>query len=128
MISSASLGRDSHTSHGKTSARTCRNARRASSTSARWARNRHLSRLLHGTRGQPVREFVGDRRLRGLPHEGDRALCRPRVSHADHSGDAYFEFVYWHEWPNTLNELAKYRPRALKAGRYDVTKAEKGAD
>jgi hypothetical protein len=47
---------------------------------------------------------------------------------ADHSGDAYFEFVYWHEWPNTLNELAKYRPRALKAGRYDVTKAEKGAD
>src|SRR5436190_1524919 len=92
------------------------------------ARNRDLSRLLHGTRGQPVRQFVGDRRLRGLPHEGDRALCRPRVSHADHSGDAYFEFVYWHEWPNTLNELAKYRPRALKAGRYDVTKAEKGAD
>ena len=32
---------------------------------------------------------------------------------ADHSGDAYFEFVYWHEWPNTLNELAKYR----RAGR-----------
>ena len=28
---------------------------------------------------------------------------------ADHSGDAYFEFVYWHDWPNTLNELAKYR-------------------
>jgi hypothetical protein len=25
---------------------------------------------------------------------------------ADHSGDAYFEFVYWHDWPNTLNELA----------------------
>ena len=28
---------------------------------------------------------------------------------ANHSGDAYFEFVYWHDWPNTLNELAKYR-------------------
>src|SRR2546421_1614994 len=29
---------------------------------------------------------------------------------ADHSGDAYFEFVYGHDWPNTLNELAKYKP------------------
>ena len=28
---------------------------------------------------------------------------------ASHSGDAYFEFVYWHDWPNTLNELAKYK-------------------
>jgi enterochelin esterase-like enzyme len=28
---------------------------------------------------------------------------------ADHSGDAYFDFVYWHDWPNTLNELAKYK-------------------
>ena len=28
---------------------------------------------------------------------------------ADHSGDAYFDFVYRHDWPNTLNELAKYR-------------------
>src|SRR5256885_1976519 len=28
---------------------------------------------------------------------------------ADHSGDAYFDFVYWHDWPNTLNELAKHR-------------------
>jgi enterochelin esterase-like enzyme len=28
----------------------------------------------------------------------------------DHSGDSYFEFVYWPDWPNTLNELAKYRP------------------
>src|SRR2546430_672223 len=30
---------------------------------------------------------------------------------ADHSGDAYFDFVYWHDWPNTLNELAKYRKK-----------------
>jgi S-formylglutathione hydrolase FrmB len=36
---------------------------------------------------------------------------------ADHSGDAYFEFVYWHDWPNTLNELAKYRPRRRKPAR-----------
>jgi S-formylglutathione hydrolase FrmB len=47
---------------------------------------------------------------------------------ANHSGDAYFEFVYWHEWPNTLNELAKYRPRRSHAGRFDVRKAERGAD
>ena len=34
---------------------------------------------------------------------------------ADHSGDAYFDFVYHHDWPNTLNELAKYRPRKVGA-------------
>lgn len=47
---------------------------------------------------------------------------------ADHSGDAYFDFVYWHDWPNTLNELAKYRPRKFQGGRFDVLKAERGAD
>jgi S-formylglutathione hydrolase FrmB len=47
---------------------------------------------------------------------------------ADHSGDAYFDFVYWHDWPNTLNELAKYRARAPKLpGVFDVRKVEKGA-
>jgi S-formylglutathione hydrolase FrmB len=48
---------------------------------------------------------------------------------ADHSGDAYFDFVYRHDWPNTLNELAKYRvPKRVK-GAYDAlaeTKARKG--
>ena len=39
---------------------------------------------------------------------------------ADHSGDAYFDFVYWHDWPNTLNELAKHRTPKRKAGRYDA--------
>src|SRR6266581_4828815 len=39
---------------------------------------------------------------------------------ADHSGDAYFDFVYWHDWPNTLNELAKHRAPKRKAGAYDV--------
>ncbi len=47
---------------------------------------------------------------------------------ADHSGDAYFEFVYWHDWPNTLNELAKHRAKKPQAGRYDVKRREKGAD
>jgi len=47
---------------------------------------------------------------------------------ADHSGDAYFDFVYWHDWPNTLNELSRYRAAPLKPGPVDVTKLEKGAD
>jgi S-formylglutathione hydrolase FrmB len=47
---------------------------------------------------------------------------------ADHSGDAYFDFIYQADWPNTLNELAKYRPRPLKGARYDAHKMERGAD
>ena len=39
---------------------------------------------------------------------------------ADHSGDAYFDFVYRHDWPNTLNELAKYRAPKRRAGTYDA--------
>ena len=39
---------------------------------------------------------------------------------ADHSGDAYFDFVYWHDWPNTLNELQKHRARGRKSGAYDA--------
>ena len=35
---------------------------------------------------------------------------------ANHSGDAYFDFVYWHDWPNTLNELAKHRVPKRKPG------------
>jgi S-formylglutathione hydrolase FrmB len=44
---------------------------------------------------------------------------------ADHSGDAYFDFVYWHDWPNTLNELAKYRVPKRKSGAYHA-RAEAG--
>lgn len=46
---------------------------------------------------------------------------------ADHSGDAYFDFVYRHDWPNTLTELAKYRRPALKPGaaRFDWLVASK---
>jgi hypothetical protein len=39
---------------------------------------------------------------------------------ANHSGDAYFDFVYWHDWPNTLNELARYRSPRRRPGRYDA--------
>jgi len=39
---------------------------------------------------------------------------------ADHSGDAYFDFVYWHDWPNTLNTLAKHRASKKKPGACDV--------
>ena len=39
---------------------------------------------------------------------------------ADHSGDAYFEFVYWHDWPNTLDELAKHRRPKRGSGAYDA--------
>jgi S-formylglutathione hydrolase FrmB len=39
---------------------------------------------------------------------------------ADHSGDAYFDFVYRHDWPNTLNELAKFRDPKRKEGAYDA--------
>src|SRR5688572_9514226 len=50
---------------------------------------------------------------------------------ANHSGDAYFDFVYRHNWPNTLNELAKYRRPRRKAGRQIVLrdrKLESGLD
>jgi hypothetical protein len=42
---------------------------------------------------------------------------------ADHSGDAYFDFVYWHDWPKTLDELGKYRRPARRAGAYDIRRA-----
>jgi len=44
---------------------------------------------------------------------------------ADHSGDSYFDFVYWHDWPNNLNELQKYRRPRRKAGRYDALSASR---
>ena len=37
---------------------------------------------------------------------------------ADHSGDAYFEFVYKGCWPEALTELGKYRKPTRKTGRY----------
>jgi enterochelin esterase-like enzyme len=37
---------------------------------------------------------------------------------ANHSGDAYFDFIYRADWPNTLNELGKYTQAPRKAGLY----------
>ena len=42
---------------------------------------------------------------------------------ADHSGDAYFDFCYRSDWPNTLTELTKYRKPERKDGAYDVNRA-----
>jgi S-formylglutathione hydrolase FrmB len=39
---------------------------------------------------------------------------------AVHSGDAYFDFVYRHDWPNTLNELARFRAPKRRPGGYDA--------
>jgi len=46
---------------------------------------------------------------------------------ADHSGDGYFDFAYHSDWPNTLDELAKYRRRPRKPGPLDVRRSERGA-
>ena len=37
---------------------------------------------------------------------------------ANHSGDAYFDFIYRADWPNTLNEVGRFRKPARKAGNY----------
>jgi hypothetical protein len=42
---------------------------------------------------------------------------------ANHSGDAYFEFVYGADWPNTLDELAKHKRPRSKDGPYAARKA-----
>jgi hypothetical protein len=47
---------------------------------------------------------------------------------ADHSGDAYFDMVYYCDWPNTIDELAKYRAPKRKAGKVHVQRLERGAD
>ena len=46
---------------------------------------------------------------------------------ANHSGDAYFDYVYGADWPNTLDELAKFRRPKLAAGKRNVAKAAKAA-
>ena len=47
---------------------------------------------------------------------------------ANHSGDACFDFVYRCDWPNTLNELSKYRRPARRPGAFDVSRAAEGHD
>ena len=43
---------------------------------------------------------------------------------ADHSGDAYFEFVYFHDWPQTLTDLAKFAEPKRREGPIDVARNE----
>jgi enterochelin esterase-like enzyme len=45
---------------------------------------------------------------------------------ANHSGDAYFDFVYRADWPNTLDELSRFREPARSEGAVDVLAAGKG--
>ncbi len=47
---------------------------------------------------------------------------------ADHSGDSYFDFVYHHDWPRSLNELAQFRDPARKEGVIDVQREETGVE
>ncbi len=46
---------------------------------------------------------------------------------ADHSGDAYFDYVYGADWPNTLDALAKFRRPRLAAGKRNMAAAAKRA-
>src|SRR5512143_3970250 len=46
---------------------------------------------------------------------------------ANHSGDAYFEYVYGADWPNTLDELAKFRRPKLRAGQRNIAAAARAA-
>lgn len=51
---------------------------------------------------------------------------------ANHSGDAYFDFVYRSGWPQALTELSKYRVPTLTQGKYirpkRLAKLPPGAD
>ncbi len=44
---------------------------------------------------------------------------------ADHSGDANFNLCYLSDWPRTLTELDRYRPRRRRAGRIDAVRDAK---
>ena len=47
---------------------------------------------------------------------------------ASHSGDAYFDFIYRSDWPNTLTKLAGYRRRQRRAGSIHVDREESGVE
>jgi S-formylglutathione hydrolase FrmB len=47
---------------------------------------------------------------------------------ANHSGDAYFDFVYRADWPNSLDELAKYRRPRPTEGKLDVVKLDAASE
>jgi enterochelin esterase-like enzyme len=49
---------------------------------------------------------------------------------ANHSGDAYFDFIYRSDWPNTLTQLARFRPDKQREGDWSLpaTSAAPGED
>ena len=47
---------------------------------------------------------------------------------ANHSGDAYFDFVYGADWPNTLDELAKHKRPRSKDGPYAAPNARSSGE
>lgn len=47
---------------------------------------------------------------------------------ANHSGDAYFDFVYRADWPSTIDELAKHRKQPRKEGRVSVARNAAATD
>jgi enterochelin esterase-like enzyme len=47
---------------------------------------------------------------------------------ASHSGDAYFDFIYRSDWPNTLTKLASHRRRQRRAGSIRVDREESGVE
>jgi S-formylglutathione hydrolase FrmB len=52
--------------------------------------------------------------IHGMKH----AKCWGAI--ANHSGDAYFDFVYRNDWPNTLDELARHRLPRRRPGACDA--------
>lgn len=45
---------------------------------------------------------------------------------ASHSGDAYFDFIYRADWPNTLTELARFRPGKQREGAWSLPSGHRG--
>lgn len=43
-----------------------------------------------------------------------------------HSGDAYFDFIYRADWPNTLTELARFRPDKQREGAWSLPSGYRG--
>ena len=46
---------------------------------------------------------------------------------ANHSGDAYFDFIYRSDWPNTITQLARFRDEKLREGPWQLP-AARGID
>ena len=128
--SSPSGGWDRRSSCSRTASR----ASAATSTSTRPPIGRYADYLTRELIPFVDREFrtLASRDHRGVLRQVVGRLRRDHPRHAvpgdtgarsaDHSGDAYFEWCYLPDWPRTLNELARYRRPALRAGQADRTR------